>query len=322
MEYLITVIVPVYNVEKYLSKCLDSLINQTFKPLKILVINDESSDSSFDIIQNYKNQYPDKIDVIDQKNHGIAYVRNVGIKNVNTKYLAFLDSDDYIDLDMYEKMYNKAQQNDSDMVVSNFVWEYSDKEKLGLDGPYLPHQDMLVKLMATLWNKLYKTSVIEKSGVLFPNGLRYEDAYFLYCLTPFINKIDFIDTPFVHYVQRDGSITHNHNDKVKDMISVFEQILVFYKENNLYDEYYDELEYLFVKFFLGNSFLRTVKIKDKNERNITLNLSWEILIKNFPNYSKNKYFKILGGNKNRYFSIVKKWNYKILAALFGVVTRR
>ena len=315
MEPLISVIVPVYNVENYLEKCLQSLVKQTI-PLKIIVINDGSSDNSEKIISKFINEYSNIL-YIKKENGGIADVRNVGLANVTTKYFGFLDSDDYIESTMYEDMLKKAIENDSDLVVCQFYWEeLNGSKKIGYDGPYLPKKDMLVKLMATLWNKLYKTETIKAINVKFPTGYRYEDAYFLYAITPFINKISFIETPYVHYIQREGSITHNHNEKVKDMIHVFESLLSFYRDNNMYDLYFDELEYLFTKFFLGNSFLRTVQIEDKKIRNETLDMSINLLVNNFPNYQQNRYLVELKGLKNKYFKLVDKNNYKFFAYLF------
>ena len=223
---------------------------------------------------------------------------------------------------MFEKLLAAIENEQADVAVSQFYWEYSeDKKTLGLDGPYAPGKQMLVSQMATLWNKLYRTEWVKSVPLKFPTGYRYEDAYFLYCLAPFVRKAAFVEQPFVHYVQREGSITHNHNEKVKDMIHVFESILDFYRRNDLYDAYQTELEYLFTKFFLGNSFLRTVQIKDKKIRKETLKLSYEILSKNFPNYMHNPYLKSLPGLKNRYFSLVRRWNYSIFAVFFGCIQK-
>lgn len=317
----VSVIVPVWGVEKYLAKCLDSLVNQTI-PVKVLVINDSSPDNSQMIIDEYQEKYPDIIESYIKPNGGIADVRNYGLSKVKTEYFGFLDSDDYAEPDMYEKLLNVIEEKQADLAVSQFYWEYSENEKkLGLDGPYGAGKEMLVSQMATLWNKLYRTEWVKSIPLKFPTGYRYEDAYFLYCLAPFVRKITFVEEPFVHYVQREGSITHNHNEKVKDMIHVFESILDFYHKNDLYDQYKEELEYLFAKFFLGNSFLRTVQIKDKKIRKETLNLSYEILSKNFPDYMYNPYLKSLPGLKNRYFSLVRKWNYPIFAVLFGIIQK-
>jgi len=170
-------------------------------------------------------------------------------------------------------------------------------------------------MFATLWNKLYRTDFVKQLDLHFPDGYRYEDASFLYRLAPFIKKWSYVNEPFVHYRQTVGSITHNHNDRVKDMIYVFNDILTFYKENNLFNDYKVELEYLFIRFFLGNSFLRTCQIKDKNDRIKTLDLSYSILVQNFPNWKSNSYIN-QGGLKNIYFKLINKTTYKLFATIF------
>ena len=309
----VSVIVPCFNAEKYISKALDSLLSQTLDDMEIIVINDGSSDNSKEIIDEYYKKYPNKIRVYHQENKGIASVRNYGLSLVNGEYFGFLDSDDYTKSDMYFKMYAKAKETDADMVVSNFMWVSDKKERLEKEGPYIAGKDMMVKLFATLWNKIYKTSLIKESGLKFPDGNRYEDACFLYCLSSILKKVEFIDEAFVSYVQVSTSITHTNNQQVKNMITVFNIIYDYYKNNNLFDEYKDELEYIHIKFFLGNSFLRSSLIKDKYDRYNTIMMGFNLLNEKFPNWHKNKYLNEFGGIKHKYFKIVRKWNIMIFS---------
>lgn len=312
----VSVIVPCFNAEKYISKALDSLLSQTLDDMEIIVINDGSSDNSKEIIDEYYKKYPNKIRVYHQENKGIASVRNYGLSLVNGEYFGFLDSDDYTKSDMYFKMYVKAKETDADMVVSNFMWVSDKKERLEKEGPYIAGKDMMVKLFATLWNKIYKTSLIKESGLKFPDGNRYEDACFLYCLSSILKKVEFIDEAFVSYVQVSTSITHTNNQQVKNMITVFNIIYDYYKNNNLFDEYKDELEYIHIKFFLGNSFLRSSLIKDKDDRYNTIMMGFNLLNDKFPNWYKNKYLNEFGGIKHKYFKIVRKWNIMVFSWLY------
>lgn len=311
----VSVIVPVYNVEQYLERCLESLVNQTLEDIEIIIIDDSSPDNSHLIIEKYALKYPKKIRAFLKENGGIADTRNFGLTKITGEYFGFLDSDDYCELDMFEKMYNKAKSNDSDIVVSNFTWVWDNKTALGLESSYKPGKDMIINLFAVLWNKIYKTEFIKEVGINFPKGLRYEDASFLYKLPHHVKKIDFIDESFVHYIQRDGSITHTHNSKVKDMIYVFTGILNYYKEQGIYSTYQSELEYLFIKFFLGNSYLRTIKIKNKKDRIKTLKLSWDILNNNFPNWRNNLYLKEIRSSKHTFFKLINKRTYFIFAKI-------
>lgn len=315
MKPILSVIVPVYNVEKYLPRCLDSLVNQTMENMEIIVINDGTKDNSQQIIDDYAARYP-QIRPFKKTNGGIADTRNFGLAQVQGEYFGFLDSDDYTELDMFEKMVAAAKKENADVVISNFNWVYGEEKRLEKEGPYAPGKDMLIHLFATLWNKIYRTDFVRKTGLQFPRGYRYEDACFLYCLTPHITKLAFVDEAFVSYVQLGNSITHTNNHEVKDMIHVFEIITDYFKSQGWEKEYHDELEYLHIKFFLGNSFLRSTKISDKQDRRTTIQMGWDRLNECFPKWKKNPYLKSLGGMKNRYFKTVSNWNIMLYSELF------
>ena len=124
----VSVIVPVYNVEEYLERCLDSLVNQTLKDIEIIIVNDGSTDGSKEIIQKYLNKYKNIV-YLEKENGGLSSARNYGIPYAKGEYIGFVDSDDYVELTMYEKMYNKAIEEKSDMVECDFIWEYPNKKR-------------------------------------------------------------------------------------------------------------------------------------------------------------------------------------------------
>ena len=314
----LSVIVPCYNGEKFIGRCLESLVNQTLQDIEIIVINDGSTDNSQDIIDSYANKYHN-IKAYKIPNSGIADARNFGVSKVETPYFGFLDCDDYTDVTMFEKMYNKAIETNAQVVVSNFYWVKGKKKKLEKEGPYNTGKDMLIHLFAVLWNKIYDTEFVRSTNIRFPSGNRYEDAYFLYCLAPNIERISFVDEAFVHYVQHENSITHNNNEEVKNMITIFDNILNYYAHTNRYDEYHDELEYLHIKFFLGNSFLRSARIDDKQDRDYTIQLGCNMLNDEFPDWHHNHYLKELPGLKNLYFRMVYDWNVMLFAYLFRII---
>ncbi len=317
----ITIIVPVYNVEKYLAATLESLVNQTYPHLQLMIINDGTQDNSQEIIDQYASKY-DFIKAYKKDNGGIADTRNFALERIETEYFGFLDSDDTADATMVEKMMAKALESDADIVVSNFNWVYDNKPtNVQKEGPYQPGKDMVVHLFATLWNKIYKTSFIKECQLTFPKGYRYEDACFLYCVAPLVKKLAFIDEAFVQYYQRQGSITHNNNQNVQHMIHVFEVIVQEYQQRGFYEDYYAELEYIHVKFFLGNSFLRSCEIQDKKVRKETIQMGWNLLNTSFPSWYKNKYLKSLPGLKHKYYRTVRKWNLGFYTWLFSTLRR-
>ena len=314
----LSVIVPAYNVEKYIGKCLDSLVTQTLDNIEIIVVNDSSTDSTQEIVDTYVEKYPTLIFSYIKPNGGIADVRNFALTKVNGEYFGFLDSDDFAEKEMYESLYLKAKEEDSDIVSSNFFWEYPNKTLIGLDGPYGGTKDMLVKTMATLWSKIYRTEFVKKLNITFPTGYRYEDVYFLYCLAPYTDKVSYVPGPFVHYVQRGGSITHANDSRVKDMIHVFGEIEWFYRDRELFEVYKDELEYLYARFFLGNSLLRALQIDDKQFRNNLIDETWELLNKLFPDWKRNCYIQKESNLKKIYYKVMSRSFLKFVAPILRI----
>ena len=172
----VSVIVPVYNVEKYIKKCLESLVNQTLRDIEIIVVNDGSQDKSKEIIAEYVRKYPNIV-YVEKENGGLSDARNYGMKYAKGDYIAFVDSDDYVDTTMYEKMYNKAVEEKADYVECDFYWEYPDKLKKDVGIRYSNKKDMLVYARVVAWNKLIKREIIHNE---FPKGLYYEGEEFFY----------------------------------------------------------------------------------------------------------------------------------------------
>ena len=313
----VSVIVPCYNCAKTVERTLDSLAAQTLAGIELIVINDGSKDNTLSVLEAWKNAHPDvDMKLYSKENEGIAATRTYGVERVNGKYFGFLDSDDYTMPEMFEELYDLAEKEGLDVAVSDFVWVNSQGERPEKEGPYNTGTDMMIHLFAVLWNKLYRTEFIRSLDIAFPHGDRYEDACYLYCMTPHVKKIGFTNKPYVRYVQQEGSITHTSNDQVKNMIHVFEIITEYFRSHGFLEEYHDALEYIHIRFFLGNNFLRSARIPDPEDRKNTIMLGWNQLNKEFPGWYKNPYLKSEGGMKNKYYSIVRGWNIMFFAWLF------
>ncbi len=315
----VSVIVPVYNVEKYLIKSLDSLVNQTLEDIEIIVVNDGSTDNSKKIIEVYKEKYQDKIKYLEKPNGGLSDARNFGIPHATGEYIAFLDSDDYVELDTYEKMYNKAKEENADMVECDFIWEYPNKTKIDTGTIYTNKKEMLTYARVVAWNKLIKRDLLEKYKIKFPKGLRYEDVEFFYKMVPYYNKVSFVKEPLIHYIQRESSISKVQNERTKEIFEVLDNVIEYYKNKNLYNEYKDELEYTYTRLLLCSSLFRMVKIKDKKVKKELLNTTWAKLNEKFPNWKKNKILKENKSMKNLYMKTINKITYKIYCAIFSIV---
>lgn len=308
----VSIIVPAYNVEKYIEKCLESLVNQTLKEIEIIVVNDGSTDNTKKEIEKFLAKHPGKIKYLEKENGGLSDARNYGMPHAQGKYIGFVDSDDYVEKDMFEEMYKKAEEEQSDMVECDFIWEYPDKQRIDTGKIYNGQKDALMYARVVAWNKLIKRETLEKANIKFPKGLRYEDTEFFYKLLPSLNKISFVKKPMVHYVQRNNSIANTQNERVKEIFEIWENIFKFYKESNLFEEYKEELEYTYARFLLCSSLLRIVKVTDKNIRKKLEKRTWEELNTKFPNWKKNKRLKREKGLKNTYLKLINKRNFKTI----------
>ena len=211
----ITVAIPVYNCQSTLIRCLQSVINQTFKDFEILIINDGSTDNSEEICLEYL-QKDKRIKYVRQENSGLACVRNFVLDKAKGEYLCFIDSDDYIDENALSVMYEKAEKEKSDVVICGYFTEngnavrkvtYEGKNRDKLDFIELKAKDII----DPAWNKLYRTDFLKSTNVKFPEGQYYEDTFFNLSLIPFNPKITVLTECFYHYVLNMGSITRRYN---------------------------------------------------------------------------------------------------------------
>jgi glycosyltransferase involved in cell wall biosynthesis len=315
----ISVIVPIYNVEKYLEKCINSLLSQTLEDIQIILVNDGSKDNSGNIAKEYEKNNKDRVIYVEKENGGLSDARNYGLKYATGDFIAFLDSDDYIEKNAYEKMYNKAIEENADYVECDFLWEFPNKIRVDKQYPYKNKKEMLSFVRVVAWNKLIKRQLIIDNNLEFPKGLRYEDVEFTYKLIPFINKFAYVDKPFIHYVQREGSIANVQNERTAEIFNVLDNVIEFYKKNNIYEEYRNELEYNYARYLLCSSLKRMCKIKDKTIREKLLTESWERLNLNFPNWKENVILKTVNIGKNKYMRTVNKSTYKIYSKILEII---
>ena len=315
----VSVIVPVYNVEKYIKRCLDSLVNQTIDSIEIIIINDGSTDESKKTIELYAENFPHIIRYYEKKNGGLSDARNYGIPYATGEYIAFLDSDDYVELDMYEKMYSKAKEQDYDMVECDFFWEYPNKKVIDRRIPYKGKKEMMTFARVVAWNKLIKKTVIDTAKVQYPKGLRYEDVAFFYKMIPYYDKVSFVSEPLVHYVQRKDSISNVQNERTKEIFEVLDIVLNYYKDKNLYEEYKEELEYTYTRLLLCSSLVRIVKVRDKSIRKQLQKDTWNLLNTKFPEWKQNRILRTIKSNKNRYMKTVNKFTYYIYCFYFRIL---
>ena len=241
---LISVIVPVFNVENYIANCLLSLLDQTLKNIEIIVINDGSTDGSGEIIKLF--EVDKRLKVIEQKNLGVSKARNAGLNIARGDYIGFVDSDDWVDDDYYEKLYKSISEQDADIAVSSVIKHKKKykrynvlykKEICALDCTEKIDlcQDRTKRLF-NIWNKLYKKELIDNHNLRFPEDRVFEDVAFSIRAIFYAKKIVSVPKILYHYIERDFSIVNskdNTGKKKKDHIAAYNDLIEFAKQNNI-----------------------------------------------------------------------------------------
>lgn len=244
----ISVIVPVYNQELLIKKCLDSIINQTLKDIEIIIINDGSTDNSINIIYKYM-KYDKRIILINQINQGLSVARNNGILHSNADYLAFIDSDDYIEKNMLFNMINHAEINNSDIVVCGFkrVTESKTIYINNIDNEETFENMLKGILNSTAWNRIYRKELFTKYKITYPPNLYHEDMATTFKLYFFANRITKISECYYNWYTRDDSISENFGIKhLVDLFKGFDITIEFLKNQKIYKKYENLLLYRYI----------------------------------------------------------------------------
>ena len=234
-EELITIVVPVYNVDKYVSKCIESLLHQTYSNLEIIIVDDGSTDKSGEICDSYAKS-DNRIKVIHQTNKGQSASRNKALSVANGNYIAFVDSDDYVSPLFIEKLYKRMSQDNSD--ISMCGYHAVDEKGMVLDTKLLDNGilnksqfiDIEVKgqtmICVALWNKLFKREIWK--GLKLKEGVFAEDSFVLNEYLQKINSISTVDQPLYNYVQRSNSLVHSYSLKNLDTVDALLKRLNYY----------------------------------------------------------------------------------------------
>lgn len=230
----VSIIVPIYNVEKYLDRCMQTLINQTLQDIEIIMVDDGSPDNCPKLCDEYA-QKDNRIKVIHKKNGGLSDARNVGLNIATGEYVAFIDSDDYTSTEAYETLYNKAKETNADIVYAGFKYQNADGsiDKCFLLDHTFDNHDAIIKFLSSMiydkkprkntiwmsvWNGIYKREILEKNRISFKSEREYlsEDILFHTQLIPLCKKIVCIPKTFYNYCYNGISLTRKFNTKKID----------------------------------------------------------------------------------------------------------
>lgn len=246
----ISVIIPVYNVEKYLAECLTSVVNQTFKDIEIICVNDGSTDNSPMILEEFA-QKDSRIKIINQENQGLAAARNTGIEVATGEYITFVDSDDYVSTDLYADMQKYLP---AELICFNAkIFPMSEKYRAlqnyiqcKFDGELPVEEKLILKTNVHVWNKVFKTSVIKENNIRFPKGLYFEDFPFVCEYMLSINSVKFVsEKEYYFYRQQPNSIMNNCSHKSIHHLYAWHYLYDRLKERKLLDKYPNLINKLF-----------------------------------------------------------------------------
>lgn len=328
----VSIIIPVYNSEKYLSRCIESIIAQSYKNIEIICVNSGSKDKSLDILRYYCST-DNRIIIINKENEGVSCARNAGLNSAKGEYIYFVDSDDYIQNNAIEKAVSYSDK-DIDLVIfkANIISPTQNTEdtrdkaccKLLYNGKVKFNDKKIFNTNVHLWNKMYKNSIIKQNNILFPNGLHYEDAAFFYKYTAFCKYACYTSDTLYNYCITKNSIMDRTYQKDKiaiDHLHIIKNLHDFFSEKKMLNHKSELLENLFIKYFelaytyspndnksdvLEAASLYAKELFSQSKKPIIINLN------------KKKYKKALVPHLNtvqKIFSIKNLYGYKFITIL-------
>ena len=291
----LSVIIPVYNVEDYLAKCLDSVIAAADVPYEIIVVNDGSTDGSGMIAEEYVRRFPDLITLVTTENHGLGAARDVGIEHASGEYLLFVDSDDYLAPGAMAGILG-CLDRPFDLLLFDAISVLPDGREIErIRGCKKSGEISLAEYPGLLlerpnaWNKLYRRSFFTENGIFFPARVWFEDLRTVLKLYYFAERILYVPEAWYRYLIRPGSITNSRNaERNLEIIDAVDDVIAFYRDRGMMDKLGNELEYLaFHSQFLTSS----VRANLADWRSPVQEELMRDFLEKFPNFRENPYVK-------------------------------
>lgn len=308
----VSIIVPVYKVEKYLKRSMDSLVNQTLEDIEIICINDGSPDNCLSILKEYKEKYPDKIVIIDKKNEGVWKGRFDGIAKATGEYIGFTDSDDYIALDYAEKLYNAAKKDEADISVCGFYRVDVETEHIfstemtGYEGKVInmdKNPEDTLSINGALWNKLYKAEILKNMNNLKNPPRILDDMMFFLLVLLNTNKITFINDSLYYYMVRSDSIVATiKKEQIASTENAMLEVREIYKKSEN-GKKMEELLSAMAFLHFGISLMFRISSDKQNFKQV-LKENRKFLDREFPLWRKTKYLNII-------YTIMNRSNLKV-----------
>lgn len=298
----VSVILPVYNMENYLKRCLDSILNQTFIDFEIIIINDGSIDNSEIICNEYALQ-DNRIKVITTKNRGLSSARNLGIDKSNGKYIIFCDSDDWIEKNAIEILVNAIEFNNCDMAICgykmDFVGEKDNSISINCKNKMYESIDEFMKeysfyrsnyLFGFVWNKIFRTSIVKKNKIYFEKNVFCEDLYFVFKFIPKCKRINSINAKLYHYMhQSNNTLSKKKKDEFKVMNDIYDRTKSFLIVSNSYEYNKEYLNSTYIESMIA--YIMNYVMNNENIYSNMKNIYLEMrLIDAFKDFKSEKMF--------------------------------
>ena len=270
----VSIILPVYNVAQYIGKCTDSLLNQTLDDLEVFFVDDHGPDNSMEIVKQRVEGHPRAAEfhfIKTPQNMGAGMARNFAIEQCTGEYIAFVDSDDWIEPTMFEDLYNRAKQFDADICYGQGLQDFSDGRPSNLlknpdisEGP-ISHQDrafFLANYVSYFWTFIYKRSLIQGKNIRYPEERCADDSFFVACALFTAQSAAHVDKVYYHYLIRENSVVTTKNPtKYLKRLTVFKKLLAYAKAQGVYEEFKKEIDFLYIKKgYLVSSFNYIVNV--------------------------------------------------------------
>lgn len=312
----LSIIVPIYNVEKYIAKCLDSIVNQTFLDFEVVLVNDGSTDSSLKIAEEYRNKYPNLIKIYSKVNGGLSDARNYGIEYANGEFLAFIDSDDYLDTTMFEKMFNVQEKYKSDIVACDMYYVYEDGSMVvSSAGDFEvdnPKENLeLLDINNSACNKIFRKELFKT--IKFPIGKWYEDLATIPQVIYESNNISHLHEPLYYYLQRSGSIAHTKNVKMFDIYWAINSVRNYFSSNEIINPIINKM---YIKHGLFLTTLRIKNISNLKDRRDYYKLNMDTLKSYYPEWFTDPNIALYPLKTKVIFRLLRLRLYTLVAIIF------
>lgn len=328
----VSIVVPIYNVEKYIEKCLESLVNQTYFKLEILLVDDGSIDNSIAICEKYQEK-DERIHILHQKNRGVSAARNLGTKEATGKWIVYVDPDDWLDGNIIEEVVNLAIKNQADIAQWNSIYEYEksskkrkpikeksfekkeiEEVKFNILSPR--YSGMTMGPVRGVWGKLYKREIIQKNGIEFPTDLRvFEDAMFNLEVLDHANRIIFCNIYGHHYRVTEQSAVNVFKKNYPETVErVLKKVITYTNDQD--KKTYQELYYVLGCEFISTLFTRYFFHKNNQISNRLKEIDRYFSKKLYQEILKNVDKKYLNKKQKLLTTLLKNKMYRMIALLY------